>query len=151
MEQVQKKHLIITGSRGIGKTTLFQTICPPKGPGIRTYAKRTTGPKPDAIILEDMATSATAVLGLPGPSRMDLIPSVLEDIAIPILSQNFPRFYIDEIGYVESNHKAYWNTLQHILETASLIAVLRKEDTLLSRQILCRDDVCVLDLDTATS
>ncbi len=142
LKLTQKKHLVITGRKQVGKSTLFRQICPPNGPGIRTY--RTDAP---AVFLENMATGQTGLLGLPATNRMRLQPGILDQLALPILAQTPPVFYLDEIGYLECGHPAYCQGLLRLLDTTTLVAVLRKEDTPLSRAILQRDDVFLIDLD----
>ena len=54
---------------------------------------------------------------------------------------------VDEIGYLETGCKEYCDAVRHLMKCKRLAAVVRKQNTPFIREITCRDDVFVLDLD----
>ena len=54
---------------------------------------------------------------------------------------------VDEIGYLETGCKEYCDAVRRLMESKRLAAVVRKQDTPFIREIICRKDVFVLDLD----
>lgn len=146
-----KRHLLITGRMGIGKTTLINQLCPQGSEGLRTKAQKADGTAPRCITMEDISTGETVVCGLPGQGRMVAVASGFDQVGIPVLTRALASdasvFFMDEIGFLEWPQQAYCQALLTMFDTKTVVAVLKKEVTPLCSLLLARNDVYVLDLD----
>lgn len=145
-----KRHIILTGSRGIGKTTLLAKLFPTPQPGITTWAE-----PGKAVWLRDNRSGQQVQVGiyhpsLPGSSnKMVSCPDGFTALGIPALEQSAhaPWVTIDEIGYLETGCTDYCNAIRRLLRQTQVAAVVRKQDTPFLREIIHRDDVFLVDLD----
>lgn len=146
-----KRHLILTGGRGAGKTTLIKTLCPEILPGITTRAV----PK-EAVYVRNNLTGEQKRIGvfdpsIPGPENR-MKPDGLKEHLLPMLESvgacSGEWVTADEIGYLESEDEDCRRACRSLFEKKRVLAVLRKQDTPLCREILARDDVFIADLDT---
>ena len=147
-----KRHLILTGTRGIGKTTLLSGLFPEKCPGITTFAQ-----PGKAVFLQDNLSGATVQVAefnpdLIGPeNRMVLHGDSFESFGVPILDRcaecDSPWITIDEIGYLEAQCSAYHNALRNLLSKKQVAMVVRKQKIPFLQELCDREDVFVVDLD----
>ena len=147
-----KRHLILTGSRGSGKTTLLRELFPTPLPGITTWAE-----PQKAVWLKEDLTGRCARVGifdgsLPGTeNKMKLSVEGFHSLGIPAvlrcMDSGSEWITVDEIGYLETGCKEYCDAVRRLMESKRLAAVVRKQDTPFIREIICRKDVFVLDLD----
>ena len=145
-----KRHLILTGAKGSGKTTLINALFPQPRSGIATWAEPQR-----TVWLRDDSTGRMAQVGafdssLPGgENKMRLCQAGFREVGIPALLQ-CPKgrpLVIDEIGYLELGCAAYCTELWKTMDRTAVAAVLRKQDTALYRAITQRQDVFLVDLD----
>ena len=148
----EKRHLLLTGSRGSGKTTLFQALGGNDFPGLTTTAE-----KGKRVLLRENGTGKEATIGrydpdLPGmENKMTPIDAGFQDFGVPALRRcekaDSEWVSLDEIGYLEEAEPAYQEAVFRLMEKKHLLAVIRKQDTLFLKKLLSRDDVFVADLD----
>ena len=148
----KKKHIIITGNRGTGKTTLFNKLFPTILPGITTWAVPQTG-----VYLKDNLTKETSQVGIYNPTlgcaenKMELIGNGFTSFGIQALSHALESssdwVSIDEIGYLESQCPEYLNMIIRIMEQKQLLAIVRKQNLSHLNRLCQRDDVFLIDLD----
>ena len=147
-----KRHLILTGGRGSGKTTLLRELFPTPLPGITTWAE-----PQNAVWLKENFTGRCARVGifdgsLPGTeNKMKLSVEGFHSLGIGAvlrcMDSGSEWITVDEIGYLETGCKEYCDAVRHLMKCKRLAAVVRKQDTPFIREIICRKDVFVLDLD----
>lgn len=147
-----KRHLFLTGTRGSGKTTLFNQLFPQPQPGLTTWAK-----PQEAVYLRDNLSGQTVQVGvydktLPGPgNQMTLLQDGFTSLGIPALMQciesGHPWITIDEIGYLEARCGSYQQVLRQLLEKKQVAAVVRKQELPFLRELCGREDVFCVDLD----
>lgn len=164
-----KRHFIITGSRGTGKSTLFQRLQEHWNiqPGITTKAQ-----PGKCVLLQENNTANQACIGIFDSALLDstCIASSYTDasrpsdtnrmkpqtegfleVGIPALERAIlhPSSWvsIDEIGYLESNCPSYQEKLLQLFTAKRVLAVLRKQDTSFLNLLRNRKDVFVYDLD----
>ena len=154
----RKKHIFITGARGIGKTTLFEqlkvflNINKSEFPGITTYAI----PK-KCVILKDNLTGKEMEIG------RFILQEDKEEMMMQPISEGFKKLgiqaltralqsdsvwaSIDEIGYLESGDIEFQNAIRNILDKKHVLAVLRKQNIPFLNELKSREDVYIIDLD----
>lgn len=145
-----RRHLILTGTRKSGKTTLLNSLCPGTLPGVTTWAV----PK-SAVYLRDNLTGETAKIGefdeaLPGTeNRMRPVTEGFHTVGIPALNRSSDGEWIsvDEIGYLEAECEEYCDALRELFDNRRVIAAVRKQEISFLMEILDRDDVFAVDLD----
>lgn len=145
-----KRHLLITGSRGMGKSTLLHALFPQPLPGLTSWAEPGKG-----VFLRENGTGNTCPIGrfdptLPGPgNKMVPCPEGFETLGIPALSRcaGSPWVSIDEIGYLETTCPEYHCAILHLMEQTRIIAVLRKQPLPFLLKLQSREDCFLLDLD----
>ena len=147
-----KRHLILTGDRGSGKTTLLRALFPEPLPGITTWAE----PK-KAVWLKENLTGRCAQVGfydgsLPGrENKMVLCPGGFQDPGISAIKACMAAedewVTLDEIGYLETKCPEYCHWIRKLLSCRRVALVLRKQDTVLFRELTGREDVFTVDLD----
>ena len=147
-----KRHLLLTGGRGSGKTRLMNALFPEPLPGITTWAE----PR-NAVWLKENLSGCRAQVGIydgamPGTeNKMVLCPEGFRSLGIPALRRCTDRdgewVTIDEIGYLETECREYCEGIRRLMARKRLAAVVRKQDTPLIREITHREDVFVVDLD----
>ncbi|MBQ2725214.1 MAG: NTP transferase domain-containing protein [Clostridia bacterium] len=149
-EESGKRHLILTGGRKSGKTTLMRALCPGILPGVTTWAVPHS-----AAYLQDNMTGETVQIGvfdesLPGPeNRMRMRKDGFLTAGITALKRSAENEWltVDEIGYLETECEEYCAALGDALEHQRVIAVVRKQEIPFLTEILGRDDVFAVDLD----
>ena len=131
-----KKHLIITGWRGKGKTTLFNKIVNilAEGktlPGLTSYMI----PK-HSVMLRDNISQKEAAVGIYCPEKAEIGKNMIPysdgfyTVGIPAMEYALQGeskwFSMDEIGFLESSEKEFQNTVLKTMEAKQLVAVIRK-------------------------
>lgn len=152
MKAINKKHIIITGLRDSGKTTLFNHLVSKK------HGFTTCAVPQDKVLLRfngftDMAESY--VIGQytsgVGENRMQPVIDTLNALATiieNISSADIKAYFtIDEIGYLEEASPAFCKAITNIFDKYPVIATVRKQDTCLISSILSRKDILLIDLD----
>ena len=147
-----KRHLILTGSRGTGKSTLLKELFPDTLPGLTTRAE----PK-QAVYLQNNLTFETVQVGiydpaLPGPGNQMVL---LEDgftsfgvsALIECLESGSSWVSVDEIGYLEAPCEPYHRALDKLLEQKQVAAVIRKQELPFLKALCRREDAFAVDLD----
>ena len=147
-----KKHIIIIGDRGTGKSTLLNCLFPKPLPGITTWAVPKT-----AVYLKENSTDNITKVGvyddaLAGlENKMRLCGDGFAKIGINALNNallsNAEWISIDEIGYLESQCTDYLNKIMDIMDKKHLLAVVRKQNLPHLKELCKREDVFLIDLD----
>jgi len=147
-----KKHLILTGSRHTGKTTLLNALFPDGCPGITTWAE----PR-KSVYLKENITGRTALIGTYDPDRpgtenkMRIVSSGFLDLGISVVNNLLASISewvsIDEIGYLESECSPYCESIEALLAEKHVAAVVRKQNTAFITRMCKREDVLLVDLD----
>ena len=147
-----KRHLILTGMLGSGKTTLFSELFPDSLPGITTWAE-----SGKAVHMKDNLTNASVQIAsyddsIPGTKlKMVLLPDVLSSFGIPTLNRciqcDSEWVGIDEIGFLEENCEEYKNAVRALFDHKRVAAVVRKQDLPFLQELRSRQDVFLVDLD----
>ena len=147
-----KRHIIITGGRGTGKTTLLRAMFDKSIHGITTFAK----PKKAVYLLEN-GTENQITIGryddsLPGKeNKMSPCTEVFASQGTALLKKlascSDEWVSVDEIGYLETECPAYCHSLEALMEQKRLVAVVRKQPLPFLQALCNREDVFLLDLD----
>lgn len=152
-----KKHIVITGNRKSGKTTLFNQLISEISndkiiPGITTWAvpgqavyMRKNGTD-DMIKIGEFNPNSTGLENKMQPVYEGFINYGVAYLQELINSDN-EWVSIDEIGYLESTCEEYKNIIFELFNNKKVICVVRKQDVDFLNEILARDDVWVRDLD----
>ena len=149
-----KRHLFLTGSRGTGKTTLFDGLL--SRIPVEEYAglKSTLHPGRE-VVLRDTLTGREEVIGrwtvCGNRSFMETISSGFLRLGGEVLDRvargNSRWFSIDEIGFLETSVPQYCDQILKRMEEKSLLAVVRKQELPFLRALLEREDAFVVDTD----
>lgn len=147
-----KKHIIITGTRGIGKSTLLKNLFQNPIPGITTWAE----PR-KAVYLKENISNQISKVGIYDPTlegmenKMRLWGDGFATLGITALKNALQSesewISIDEIGYLESLCTDYLNMITQAMKTKHIIAVVRKQNLPHLKKMQERDDVFLIDLD----
>lgn len=147
-----KRHIVLTGDRQVGKSTLLRAMFPEKVPGMTTFVRPRR-----AVYLEENLTGVTVQIGtydesLPGrENKMRPRLEGFETLGISALERccREPGFWatVDEIGYLESGYPDFLKAIVRLMEEKSVAMVLRKQETPFFREIWEREDVFKVDLD----
>lgn len=147
-----RRHLLITGGKGRGKTTLLESLLAgEKIPGLRSGVERGGDGLPKLVWLEERGGSERCVIGRRGQASMEPVPGVLDtegtELVRRVLAAPGEWAAVDEIGFLEQSSPAYQQALWNLLEHKRMLAVLRKEDLPFLNRLRERADCFVLDLD----
>ena len=147
-----KKSLLLTGSRGVGKTTLLESLLPPDDlPGVRSFAVREGEGPPSCIIMEDRQSGERRVIGRFIEGKMQPCPEVLDTFGVNLLQKAAcaPGEWavVDEVGFLEGSSPAYCQALEQLFEKKRVLAVLRKATFPWLERLCQREDCLLLDLD----
>lgn len=146
-----KKHLVITGQRQTGKTTLVSHF-PISRTGIITWAEPGRG-----VYMKESLTGESVQIGAFDPTKKGdknlMTPCInaftsFGTSALSRCAQSEAEFIlIDEIGYLEASIVPYTDAIVDLMAKKRLVAVLRKQDLPFLNYICTRDDVFLVDLD----
>lgn len=147
-----RRHIILTGSRGIGKTTLLGALFPEGLPGITTWAVPRT-----AVYLKENGTDTIVQVGavneaLPDvENRMELCTDGFTAVGIPALQRCMESdaewVSIDEIGFIEASCSEYHQAVRRLLACKRAVLVVRKQSLPFLDELCHREDAMVVDLD----
>lgn len=145
-----KRHLLITGNRGIGKTTRFREIVTlftdeKELPGISTYAV-----PGECVMLRENGTKVEQKIG-EFSDAMSPVLKGFQELGIPALKRAMDSdsewVSIDELGFLEADNKLFQDTVLKLFSTKRVLAVVRKQKIEFLEALKNRDDVFVVDLD----
>ena len=148
-----KRHLVITGGRGTGKSTLLGALFQNSLPcGVTTYAE-----PEKAVYLRENGTTNEITIGiyddaLPGKeNKMRPCTEAFTSIGTTLLEKlsrcEKEWIAIDEIGYLETNCPEYCNAIELLMERKRVVAVVRKQAIPFLESLCKRNDVFLVDLD----
>ncbi len=141
-----KKHILITGRRGVGKTTLAEKLAGEGCCGIETYAV----PK-EKVVLRDRHNGGRYVIGEYSAEEGKMVP-VSEGFKSGALAARSAEGFggtvlIDEIGYLENDEYEFQCAIENLLDKRRAVITTRKEKTDFICRLWARDDVFAVDLD----
>jgi len=150
---LQKRHLILTGSRGIGKSTLLAAILGSLhiAPSITSGFDATR-----TVVLTDHLTKASAVIGRPctdasGCKRMQPVSEGFRNLGVAaierLLASDLEYVSVDEIGFLETGCSEYCDVLRRLFTQKRVLAVVRKQELPFLTELCNRPDALVIDLD----
>ncbi|MBR2028144.1 MAG: hypothetical protein IKA10_04015 [Oscillospiraceae bacterium] len=156
-----KRHLLVTGWRGKGKSTLFNRLKGFVGCGNRALPGLTSVYIPKTgVMLVDNITKAEAAVGIYCPEKAEIGKNMIPysdgfyAVGIPalkaVLNSDSKWFSVDEIGFLESREEQFQRALLTAMESRNLIAVVRKTEkgtVPFIDEILSCGDAFVIDLD----
>jgi len=149
-----KKHFLITGNRGIGKTTLFlklkERLCNSDEqmvPGITTYVIQQ-----ERVKLRDNITGEEVDIGMFQNSWMETVASGFQGLGARTLSKAIDCreadwFTIDEIGFLESKIEEFKEGIRQVFDEKHVLAVIRKQELPFLNELKNRGDVYLIDMD----
>ena len=149
-----KKHFLLTGNRGIGKTTLFlklkEVLCNSGSctvPGITTYAV----PMQKVMLRNDLS-GEEAVIGVFKEGWMETVSTGFRDLGVrsvleAVSMENSEWVTIDEIGFLESKEECFKDAVRKMFDSKKVLGVIRKQDIDFLNELKNRDDVYLIDMD----
>lgn len=151
-----KKHLLITGSKKAGKTTVLKEILKDEENygGIVTYVIRDDGIPPKYVMLRDINdVDKRGIIARRNNTSTGLNPNIdtFENLGTSILDEYVNSkaglIVIDEVGFLENAAMEYQKKILQAMDKKKTILALRKEKTLFIEKIISRKDVYLVDLD----
>ena len=144
--------MLLTGSKGAGKSTLFAALLDGASvPGLRSEAERGTDGLPVRIILWECGTEKRCVIGRRGSGAMQADKHSFDCEGAEMLRnvRLSPGTWaaVDEIGYLEECSAVYLEELRRLFDEKRVLAAIRKADTPFLQELRSREDCFVLDLD----
>ncbi len=145
-----KKHILITGSKGSGKTTLARAISGDSCAGFESYA--VPGEK---VVLCNRLTGEESIIGR-FSSDLGKMEPYLDGFENAIKAIEQAACYsgnvlIDEIGYLESEAYDFQRAVFQLLDLKNVVLTVRKEKTDFICALMSREDVFALDIDVFSS
>lgn len=141
-----KRHLIITGSRGVGKSTLLNELSLDSTDKLLSYVN----PR-DSVWLSSSKNNTSALIGQFNGVSMSVVPDGFNLYGASALhsmrTSNNTYVIIDELGYLEQDCCTYLDELYSIFDTKRVICAARKESINYISKLMSRKDVFVVDLD----
>ena len=150
-----KRHLLLTGGRGTGKTTLLRALVPLLCPGTQEI---TTAAYPaDRVEIRESVGGKIAVIGRfdpalpPGENRMRPVADGFLLLGVPALHRmaagESEWAVLDELGYLENSCPEFRQAVEALLDAKRVLAIVRKQDTPFLTTLCARQDAFVVDLD----
>jgi len=153
-EGCRKRHVLITGSPGVGKTTLIASVAarlPGKKTGFLTREVR-RGQIRQGFVIEtlDGKTAPLAEANGAGSSRVGkyrVLTESVRDIAVPAIVKDADFVVIDEIGKMETACEAFMPALQRaLLGRGVVIATIAGRGSPVIEEVKRRPDVWVFEV-----
>lgn len=150
-----KQHLLITGNKKSGKTTVLNEILKDEFSfgGIFTYAIRDDKRAPRCVVLSDInKPDINGIIAVRDEADTSLLPQpdTFEQLGVSILNKCYQSsdelIVIDEIGFLENNALHYQNEIIKCFDK-KVILVIRKELTAFTEKLTQRQDVYFVDID----
>lgn len=148
-----KRHLLLTGSRQSGKTTLLgELVCGEPLPGLQSRAVFGGAAHPERVELQNRITGEIAVAGRFCGGAMQVQPEAFEQLGASCLKAAAAApgswVQIDELGFLERDCAVFADAVTELFAQKRVLAVLRKQPGIvLNDALLSREDVFVFDLD----
>jgi nucleoside-triphosphatase THEP1 len=151
-----KQHLLITGSKKSGKTTVLNEILKGEASfgGIITYAIRDDKHAPECVVLSDINDpNINGIIAVRNEAGTSLLPlsDTFDQLGVNILHKCYQSsdelIVIDEIGFLENNALHYQNEIIKCFDKR-VIATIRKELTDFTTKLTNRPDVYFIDIDS---
>lgn len=149
-----KRHILLTGQRSSGKTTLLSQMFDTALPGTTTRVV-----KDEAVFCKENTTGREVRIGLydilhPGvDNKMQPAFYGFAALVIPVIKQCIHAesewISLDEIGYLEMSYPEYWKVLNSLMDAKHVVAVIRKPDLEVFLSRIPRNDMLLIDLDQA--
>lgn len=144
--------MILTGSKGIGKTTALEYLLRGKtAAGIETYAVWGDNAHPDAVFMRDLSTGETAQIGSFENGKMQCVEKGFLTLGIQAVNNAInsadPIVKIDEIGFLETEIPEYCAAVEALFDKKTVFAAVRKQPLVFFQKLCRRGDVCAVDLD----
>ena len=132
-----KRHLLLTGGRGTGKTTLLRALVPLLCPGAQEI---TTAAYPaDRVEIRESVGGKIAVIGRfdpalpPGENRMRPVADGFLLLGVPALHRmaagESEWAVLDELGYLENSCPEFRQAVEALLDAKRVLAIVRQQDT----------------------
>ena len=147
-----KKHLILTGGRRTGKTTLLSRLFPEGAAGVTTWAV-----PGECVFLKENETERTVWVGTfdgtakGEENKMRPCPEGFLGLGVSALRSCMGSedewITVDEIGYLETECPAYCEALLELMEKKRVAAVVRKQSLPFLQSLCARADAFLIDLD----
>jgi molybdenum cofactor cytidylyltransferase len=151
-----KRHLLITGSKGIGKTTLLREILKDRKNygGINTRLVFEKADHPEYLLLEDaLDYKKYTIIGKINNKFNRMIPIIdgFETFGVETLKKyrksSVELIIFDEIGYLEETTTNYQEEIFNCFNEKEVIAIIRKESNIFLDKIKILNDTYIIDLD----
>lgn len=149
-----KRHLLLMGRRGAGKSVLLRCLGTAWVSGPVAGLLSCVSPARDAVYLLDPESGRRTLIGRrvrTGAAGMEVVPEgfLREGITLLKAMEEAPGEWamIDEIGFLETSVASYCEQLMKLMERKRLLAVVRKQELPFLQALLGRDDAFVADLD----
>ncbi len=152
-----KRHLVITGNKKSGKTTVLKEILKdvPSFGGITTCAIRDDQYAPRCVVLSDIKNpDINGIIAVRDEAGTSLLPlsDTFDQLGVDILNKccqsSDELIVIDEIGFLENNAFLYQNEILKCFDK-KVIFIIRKELTAFTEKLTNRPDVYFIDIDAS--
>lgn len=147
-----KRHIVLTGDRGIGKTTLLNKLFGGNLPaGITTYAIPQKG-----VYMHKNGSDHKVAVGIYDDSiahknKMRPCIEAFKTFGVDLLNKlaqsDDEWVSVDEIGFLEAECQEYCNAIHSLFDKKRVVAVVRKQSLEFLQSICNRKDVFLIDLD----
>lgn len=150
-------HLLITGARQRGKSTLANRYLTARGlsyAGYRTKVREQTEVGP-VYEMQDLRTGECRPISRREGDRMVGIPKTFDSFGTKVIrdasASDAPILLLDEIGRFERSSGRFLAAIDEAFsEVQQVVAVLKQEELPYLESMKVRTDVCLVDLDVLT-
>lgn len=147
-----KKHLFLTGTRQIGKSTLFNALVENSDIKIlRSFALWNDSGFPSKVILQPSEGGFCCVVGKRTSNGMLGCTQTFDSVGAKLVQSlaecSEEWVGIDEIGFLEERSPIYQQRILELLEQKRVFAVIRKDKHSFLNQLYSYPDSLLFDLD----